>query len=102
VGMIALPHLGKTRIKQQVKKPWMSIIRDFHSGDSRYQSLSSSSPLFKEGGEPYGVKRLLRQFEVAASDDPERMLERINDELARFAEDRPSDDDQAMLLVVVE
>jgi phosphoserine phosphatase RsbU/P len=71
-------------------------------GDRLLLYTDGVSELFNEGGEPYGEKRLLRQFETAASDDPKRILERINDDLARFAEDRPADDDQVILLVVVE
>jgi phosphoserine phosphatase RsbU/P len=71
-------------------------------GDRLLLYTDGVSELFNEAGEPYGEKRLLEQFEAAAMDAPERILKEINDDLARFAGDRPVDDDQAMLLVAVE
>ncbi len=71
-------------------------------GDRLLLYTDGVSELFDEAGEPYGEKRLLQQFEAAASAGPEGILEGINEDLARFAGDRPVDDDQAMLLIVAE
>jgi phosphoserine phosphatase RsbU/P len=57
---------------------------------------------FSEQNELYDTSRLLRQLETDETDDPARILEGIVDDLARFAGDRPADDDQAMLLMVAE
>jgi len=71
-------------------------------GDRLLLYTDGVSELFDEAGEPYGEKRLLGQFEAADTDEPEKILTRIIDDLARFARDRPADDDQAMLLIAVE
>lgn len=57
---------------------------------------------FNEQNELYGTIRLLRQLETADTADPAKILEGIVADLARFAGDRPADDDQAMLLIVAE
>ena len=55
-----------------------------------------------ETEESYGEKRLLQQFSAPVSGDSEAFLKGIVDDLSRFAGNRPADDDQAMLLMVVE
>jgi sigma-B regulation protein RsbU (phosphoserine phosphatase) len=57
---------------------------------------------FSEQREAYETARVLRQMETADTDDPTQILEGIVRDLARFAGDRPADDDQAMLLIVAE
>jgi phosphoserine phosphatase RsbU/P len=54
---------------------------------------------FSEKQELYGTNRLLRQFETADTDDPAEIVKWIKDDLVRFAGSRPSDDDQAMLII---
>jgi phosphoserine phosphatase RsbU/P len=71
-------------------------------GDRLLFYTDGVSELFNEAGEPYGEKRLLRQIEAADTDDPESILMGIVDDLARFAGNRPADDDQAMLMIVSE
>lgn len=50
----------------------------------------------------YGTGRLIRQFSAAALNDPADILTAIVDDLTQFAGNRPADDDQAMLTIVVE
>ena len=57
---------------------------------------------FNEQQQLYGTMRLLRQLETVDTDDPAKILDGIVDDLARFAGDRPADDDQAMLLLVAD
>ena len=57
---------------------------------------------FNEQQQLYGTMRLLRQLETVNTDDPAKILDGIVDDLARFAGDRPADDDQAMLLLVAD
>jgi phosphoserine phosphatase RsbU/P len=71
-------------------------------GDRLLLYTDGVSELFNEAGEPYGENRLLKQFEAASTDDPQQILAGIIEDLARFAGERPADDDQAMLLIVAE
>lgn len=73
---------------------------EINPGDRLLFYTDGVSERFSEKQELYGTKRLLRQFETAHTDDPAQILEGIVDDLARFAGERPSDDDQAMLLIV--
>jgi len=59
----------------------------------------------RAGGETedlYGTDRLIRQFSAAVLNDPADILTAIVDDLTHFAGNRPADDDQAMLTIVVE
>ena len=71
-------------------------------GDRLLLYTDGVSELFNEAEEPYGEKRLLRQIEAADTDDPISILVGIVDDLARFAGNRPVDDDRAMLMIVAE
>jgi sigma-B regulation protein RsbU (phosphoserine phosphatase) len=57
---------------------------------------------FNAQEELYGKRRLLRQMETAATNDPAILVQEIVQDLERFAGNHPADDDQAMLLVVAE
>jgi sigma-B regulation protein RsbU (phosphoserine phosphatase) len=57
---------------------------------------------FNSKRETYGVNRLLHQFESTDADSPAGILDGIIEDLSRFAELRPADDDMAMLMMVVE
>ena len=57
---------------------------------------------FSEQLELYGSKRLLQQLESPETAAPATIIERIIDDLSKFAGARPADDDQAMLIIVVE
>jgi sigma-B regulation protein RsbU (phosphoserine phosphatase) len=71
-------------------------------GDRLLFYTDGVSERFSERQELYGTMRLLRQLETIDTDDPAKILDGIVDDLARFAGDRPADDDQAMLLLVAE
>jgi phosphoserine phosphatase RsbU/P len=75
---------------------------EIQAGDRLLFYTDGVTERFSEQLELYGTSRLLQQLEKDDSDDPARILEGIVDDLARFAGDRPADDDQAMLLVVAE
>jgi sigma-B regulation protein RsbU (phosphoserine phosphatase) len=72
------------------------------AGDRLLLYTDGVSELFNKAGEPYGEKRLLRQIEAAATDDPELILMGIVNNLPGFAGGRSADDDQAMLMIVSE
>ena len=50
----------------------------------------------------YGEERLCRQMEHPEVDDPGIILNHIVEDLKAFSDDRPSEDDIAMLLAIVD
>ena len=50
----------------------------------------------------YGEERLLEKFAISSSKRPDEMIASIVDDVEQFAEGRPADDDQAMILMVAE
>ncbi len=57
---------------------------------------------FNDRGDAYGALRLMQQIEAAGSDAPADILAKIVEDISRFADGRPADDDQAMLIMAVE
>ncbi|MBT8369128.1 MAG: SpoIIE family protein phosphatase [Deltaproteobacteria bacterium] len=57
---------------------------------------------FNNEGKAYGEERLLKLIAENRTDNPQRILDNIIEDLERFAGDRPPDDDQALVLGVVE
>ena len=70
------------------------------AGDRLLLYTDGVSERFNPHGRLYGEERLLRQVERSNGlDDPERLLKGIVQDLEDFADGRPADDDQALLLV---
>jgi sigma-B regulation protein RsbU (phosphoserine phosphatase) len=57
---------------------------------------------FNNQGKAYGEERLLKLLAENYSDNPQRILDEIIEDLEQFAGDRPPDDDLALFLGVVE
>jgi sigma-B regulation protein RsbU (phosphoserine phosphatase) len=57
---------------------------------------------FNNEGQAYGEERLLKLLAANRSDNSQRILDQIIEDLERFAGDRPPDDDQALFLGVIE
>jgi serine phosphatase RsbU (regulator of sigma subunit) len=53
-------------------------------------------------GKTYGEERLLRQLEGDPGGQPQELLALIMKDVNKFANGRPADDDQALLLAIVE
>ncbi|MGD9349777.1 MAG: PP2C family protein-serine/threonine phosphatase, partial [Desulfobacterales bacterium] len=56
---------------------------------------------FNTDGETYGEERLLRQLEAGGDHEPQELLSAIMQDVNAFANGRPADDDQALLLGIV-
>lgn len=57
---------------------------------------------FNVDQQTYGVERLKYLLTSAAANSPQAVLQQISDDVARFADGHPADDDQTMLLAVVD
>lgn len=75
---------------------------EISAGDRLLFYTDGVTEQFNEQQEIYGTDRLLKQFEAAGTDAPETILAGIVEDLGRFAGGRPTDDDQAILVVAVE
>ena len=71
-------------------------------GDRLLLYTDGLSERFNPGGQTYGEERLLAKFEMAPGSHPEDILVTLVGDVEHFAEGRPADDDQAMILMVVE
>ena len=72
------------------------------SGDLLLFYTDGITERFNKEGKAFGEERLLKLLAENRSDNPQRILDRIIEDLERFAGDRPPDDDQALVLGVVE
>lgn len=72
------------------------------SGDRLLLYTDGVTERFNPDEMTYGEDRLLRQFEVATGREPNGLIEQIIEDLERFAQGRPADDDQALLLLVAD
>ncbi len=68
-------------------------------GDRLLLYTDGVSERFNREDQLYGEKRLCRQMEGPAGEDPRVRLQGIVADLGAFAGERPADDDQALLLV---
>ena len=57
---------------------------------------------FNPAGECYEVERLSEQFAKGSGDDPQKVITSVIDDVNRFADGLPSEDDQALLIMMVE
>ena len=71
-------------------------------GDRILMYTDGVTERFNTDGQTYGEERLLRQLEVNRQGNPQELLTVIMQDVNAFANSRPADDDQALLLGIVE
>ena len=72
------------------------------SGDRLLLYTDGVTERFDMEGNAYGENRLLEGLAADAVNNPRLILDRIIDDVQRFADGRPPDDDQALILGVIE
>jgi sigma-B regulation protein RsbU (phosphoserine phosphatase) len=75
---------------------------DLKAGDRVLFYTDGMSERFNMDRTPYGEQRLCQQMESRGSGVPADTLRGIVEDMERFTQGRPADDDQAMLLIVFE
>jgi sigma-B regulation protein RsbU (phosphoserine phosphatase) len=75
---------------------------ELQPGDRIHMYTDGITERFSMEGKTYGEKRLLRQLEGNGNFQPQRLLEEIMIDVDTFANGRPADDDQALLLGIVQ
>ena len=71
-------------------------------GDRILMYTDGVTERFNPNGKTYGEERLLKQLEVNRKGGPEELLDAIMQDVDAFANGRPADDDQALLLAIVQ
>ena len=71
-------------------------------GDRILMYTDGITERFSIDGETYGEERLLRQLEGGGNLQPEELLTVIMKDVNDFANGRPADDDQALLLGIAQ
>ncbi|MBW2433868.1 MAG: SpoIIE family protein phosphatase [Deltaproteobacteria bacterium] len=74
---------------------------ELHPGDRILMYTDGITERFNTDGETYGEERLLRQLEAGGDLQPQELLTAIMQDVNAFANGRPADDDQALLLGIV-
>jgi sigma-B regulation protein RsbU (phosphoserine phosphatase) len=72
------------------------------SGDRLMLYTDGITERFGPEGECYEVERLCEQFAKESGDDPQKIMTALINDVNEFAGELPSDDDQAVLIMVVE
>jgi len=75
---------------------------ELQPGDRILMYTDGITERFSMDGETYGEERLLRQLEGDGNLQPQELLNAIMKDVDNFADGRPADDDQALLLGVVQ
>jgi len=71
-------------------------------GDRILMYTDGITERFSTDGKTYGEERLLRQLEINRQGNPQEFLTAIMQDVNAFANGRPADDDQALLLGIVQ
>ena len=74
---------------------------ELHPEDRLILYTDGISERFNKENEPYEKDRLLKKIEETRSNNPQEILEAIMEDVDRFAEGRPADDDIAIIVGVV-
>jgi sigma-B regulation protein RsbU (phosphoserine phosphatase) len=75
---------------------------ELQAGDRILMYTDGITERFNTDGKTYGEERLLRQLEVNRQGNPQELLAAIMQDVNAFANGRPADDDQALLLGIVQ
>ena len=75
---------------------------ELQAGDRLMLYTDGITERFNPAGECYEVKRLCEQFAKDSDNDPQKILDTVIEDVNRFADGLPADDDQAVLIAVVE
>ena len=71
-------------------------------GDRLMLYTDGITECFSPAGECYEIERLCEQFAKNSEDDPQKILTTVIDDVNRFADGLPAQDDQAVLILMVE
>jgi sigma-B regulation protein RsbU (phosphoserine phosphatase) len=72
------------------------------AGDRLMLYTDGITERFNPASECYEVERLCEQFAKDSDNDPQKILNTVMEDVNRFADGLPADDDQAVLIAVVE
>jgi sigma-B regulation protein RsbU (phosphoserine phosphatase) len=75
---------------------------ELQAGDRILMYTDGVTERFDAAGKTYGEERLLQQLETEGERPPQEVLNAIMKDVEKFANGRPADDDQALLLAIVE
>jgi sigma-B regulation protein RsbU (phosphoserine phosphatase) len=75
---------------------------ELQPGDRILMYTDGITERFSIDGETYQEERLLRQLESGGNLEPQELLTAIMKDVDNFANGRPADDDQALLLGIVQ
>jgi sigma-B regulation protein RsbU (phosphoserine phosphatase) len=76
--------------------------KKLEKGDRLLLYTDGVTERFNPAGEIYGEQRLIKQFEAGSDGNAQDILDGIIYDVEKFADGQSSDDDQALLVIIVE